>query len=985
LGEPPTFQEYLDRGMRLLNAPLQNQLNSILGNPSATLSGLDQRDYRPFTDAFTGPQSVMFAQSQDNAFANHRELQNAYYFMHEGIPEIYSDGYNESQAPSGQQPFPRVANAPYLGEFGDNKMPELAWLHHQLARGGTWSRWSDNDIVAFERYDYREGSSSNPQDQDVVLFAMNDNYGFPGDISFDDGVARTGDGYYGCAPPQNSRGLGLVVGFPPGSVLAQLAVSAPGADRACAKLLVHNATQSLAAAQASANNPNPVNRLIYVGGQTPATGGGAVELLVPSGGYVMYGYQWPEASRASLKDAITLQQGGVDAPRITVYRADGTNGDTGFNPLHPFKMRGSIDPFGNIVRGANVSNLTYAIDIPIVTNAPFDIIVRNDASSANTLVKLDGGADLNSQMGLGSVNPTDRRDNRPGMATDVFLGYEQTLFQFRNGPEKFAARNVGSNNIVSLGAETYSYTVGGASAVIAGSGYGSGITNQTAAWVFHDPTNTVTALGTVPPTQRFPSNPTAGQSVDVWVKVGYQFQINTCYIYFTTDGTDPEGSFGVGKGTTRVAQAFFANHDSAVSNIDWWKGTIPAANQINGAQIRYKIALFYNGIQPISDAENSGSKLYGLTQAAITNFNPATATVWLHNDLNTNNTTVGLREGFHILRARTFLPRTGKSSVYNTFLQTFYYDAQPPAGVIAFPPADGNTVSSGSYTVVVRADTTTTGVEYNILDSDPNNDDPVTGQPNGNGLTNGVPVFVSAVPVSPNGGLDQQYPNFPQEYRFNYNAIPSSGTATITVRLKKLTTSIYTNHFTALTRAINTAAPAQVLHISAPAVDGQTLVLNTNNTYAILACFTQSLTTNNIDAFSIYINGALQPRRATNGTPLYAISAFGCASGLRSLSYNWTGIAAGTNMIQVVFTNAVLTLNDVRTVVVSPFHITSVSGGLVTWESVSNNNYQVLAMTNLNYPMVPISPVIPASGATTFFFDPAPDPTNKFYRVQALP
>jgi hypothetical protein len=233
--------------------------------------------------------------------------------------------------------------------------------------------------------------------------------------------------------------------------------------------------------------------------------------------------------------------------------------------------------------------------------------------------------------------------------------------------------------------------------------------------------------------------------------------------------------------------------------------------------------------------------------------------------------------------------------------------------------------------------------------------------------------------------LDQQYPNFPQEYRFNYNAIPNSGTATITVRLKKLTTSIYTNHFTTLTRAINTAAPAQVLHISAPAADGQTLVLNTNNTYAILACFTQTLTTNNIDAFSIYINGALQPRRATNGTPLYAISAFGCAGGLRSLGYNWTGITPGTNVIQVVFTNGVLTLNDVRTVMVSPFHITSVSGGLVTWESVSNHNYQVLATTNLNYPMVPISPVIPASGATTFFFDPAPDPTNKFYRVQALP
>ena len=61
-------------------------------------------------------------------------------------------------------------------------------------------------------------------------------------------------------------------------------------------------------------------------------------------------------------------------------------------------------------------------------------------------------------------------------------------------------------------------------------------------------------------------------------------------------------------------------------------------------------------IQPISYAEPSGSKLFGLTQAAITNFNPATAVVWLHNDLNPANTTVGLQSGFHIVRARTFLP-----------------------------------------------------------------------------------------------------------------------------------------------------------------------------------------------------------------------------------------------------------------------------------------------------------------------------------------
>ena len=42
LGQPPTFSEYLARGMRLLNAPLRDQLNSALGG-SASLSGMGLR------------------------------------------------------------------------------------------------------------------------------------------------------------------------------------------------------------------------------------------------------------------------------------------------------------------------------------------------------------------------------------------------------------------------------------------------------------------------------------------------------------------------------------------------------------------------------------------------------------------------------------------------------------------------------------------------------------------------------------------------------------------------------------------------------------------------------------------------------------------------------------------------------------------------------------------------------------------------------
>ncbi|HEX7653697.1 MAG TPA: alpha-amylase family glycosyl hydrolase, partial [Verrucomicrobiae bacterium] len=123
LGTPPSFGEYISAGMRLLNAPLRDQLNNAL-NGNASLSGLDQPGYIPYSGAIDPRQSVMFAQSHDSAgsYAAHRELQNAYYFLHEGISVIYSDGYNQSGGPSY---FPAVANANYLGEYGDNYMPDI--------------------------------------------------------------------------------------------------------------------------------------------------------------------------------------------------------------------------------------------------------------------------------------------------------------------------------------------------------------------------------------------------------------------------------------------------------------------------------------------------------------------------------------------------------------------------------------------------------------------------------------------------------------------------------------------------------------------------------------------------------------------------------------------------------------------------------------------------------------------------------------------
>jgi hypothetical protein len=1021
------FNDYLQSGMRLENMPLYNYITSDIFNGTG-MYGMDGRDFVPPADDesncpgsvgdFSQAQAVNFPMVQDPGFNNmpNQPLVDSYFFMHEGLPMVYSDGFNHNTVAN---ETPVISDALYLGQSNNNTLPDIMYVHNQLARGGTWSRWSDQNIVMYERYDYREGNSNAPQTQDVVLFGMNDLTGDPADISFDDGVTRTSDGYYKnssnttSTAVSNSRGVGIVVGFPPGTVLTQLASSSPTGGRAYTNLLVHGATSSLTVASNSATAATATNRLIYVGGQTLASGGGAIELTIPTMSWVMYGLQWPQASQANaLTNAIILRQGGVVAPQITIYRTDGPDGDTNYDPTFPFKMRGSVNSYTGLPVMApgegHVSNLTYAINIPIVTNANFDILVNSDASTANTLVKLDGGTDLNSQMGLGTTNfkagiaPTnflDLRDNPPGYADDVFLGYEQAAFEFRDGPEKFAATNVANDNIVSSGAQTYWYTVGGSSNIVASTSFGEGITNETAEWVWHEPTGAVTtSLSTNPPSQMNPLVPASGQPVDIWVKVGYESQVNNCSIYYTTDGSNPEGALGVGEGSTKVVQGSLISQDSIQNNIDWWKGTIPG--QSTGIQVRYKVALFNGGglnsglIQPISYAEPSGSKLFGETQMAITNFNPATAVVWLHNDLNTANTVTGLQSGFHILRARAFLPRTGQSSVYNTFLQTFYYDGPLPGGVIVYP-TNGSTIGSSNYTVVVRTDSTVTGVNFNIQDSDHANDDVNTGQTNGIGNnTNGAPIFLTATQVSPESTLSLQYPNDLQEFQFVFNKVPPSGTATIYVQLNEYGTTLYPNHYTMLTSTVNTLGPLTLVEFSRPASPGSIITMTSNTTYLIWACFTTNLTSQS-SLFDLTINGVMQPQSSYLLRPVGFVPPGYSpeCTGMNSLFYNWTlnspGTTLGANNLQLVYsnsTNGVFLTNAMTVLLTPPLTISSLSGNnpqLVSWASASNVTYQVWATTNLTQPFQLISTNIPSQGSTTSFLDPSPAP-EKFYVVEAV-
>ena len=119
--------------------------------------------------------------------------------------------------------------------------------------------------------------------------------------------------------------------------------------------------------------------------------------------------------------------------------------------------------------------------------------------------------------------------------------------------------------------------MGGTNTLANGSGNGAGINASTPSFVYHDPVAATTVVGGGPATQMNPINPASSQAVDLWFKVGYNYQTNHCFIYYTIDGSNPEGAYGVGKGATRVAPAAWVNHDSATGPLIGSKAPSPAA------------------------------------------------------------------------------------------------------------------------------------------------------------------------------------------------------------------------------------------------------------------------------------------------------------------------------------------------------------------------------------------------------------------------
>ncbi|NQU09519.1 hypothetical protein HQ590_01900, partial [bacterium] len=588
-------------------------------------------------------------------------------------------------------------------------------------------------------------------------------------------------------------------------------------------------------------------------------------MVVPPGGYFVFSWRNPEHPTVWVNSEINpigILDDGQPVGTMSYARRDGPDGDPGFNPY------GLPD--------TNTADFAYAFTVPrVTTGTNLTFLARADGSAESIRLKLDGGIDLNG-VNHGGGDP---RDNPPALSTDVFLGYEGMSFIHR-AKEKFAAVVSARNVIGSPGAETYEATIGQAGLTVTdGSGLNS--SGDTASWVFHDPTQDNQPD---PPTResslQFSPAPesAAGQPVTVWVKTGYQNEINRAYLYYTTDGaTYPEGAAGQGKGSTQVvALQFHSNgpHDGT-GLPDWWSGTISALP--NGTVLRYKIGAYLTTAASVfpSDANAVALKKTMETLFRIQGFNATTIDYRPHNDY--GETATGLAEGFHVLRARSFLNRDSRASIFHTAVQTFYHDVQRPAGEIKFPATDGESVGGQQYGVVVRTDPIVTEVWYHIDDADANNDDVATGVANGNGNgfelftdsnnngqydlgepfidlnTNGVwdasigPAWIRALEVTPTTSISSAYP---REWRFNYVNIPAGGGGgAIQVRLRELSSADrgslaawqtgddVASHFTTLTRGVVANGPLTRMFVAFPAQDGDTVGVP----YTMKVYFTQSL------------------------------------------------------------------------------------------------------------------------------------------------
>ncbi len=126
--------------------------------------------------------------------------------------------------------------------------------------------------------------------------------------------------------------------------------------------------------------------------------------------------------------------------------------------------------------------------------------------------------------------------------------------------------------------------------------------SATPSFVYHDPGVQVydQPAGV---TMREPEVPREEETVQLYIKIGPSFTYDSVAIYYTDDGSTPQGSKGIPQGSTMVLLSygpapevtFMYNEPGGSGNDDWWQATAPYFTRDYQERIRYKIGAWESG------------------------------------------------------------------------------------------------------------------------------------------------------------------------------------------------------------------------------------------------------------------------------------------------------------------------------------------------------------------------------------------------------
>ncbi|HQQ03660.1 MAG TPA: alpha-amylase family glycosyl hydrolase [Kiritimatiellia bacterium] len=769
MGEPPPYSDYWAAGMRLLDARTHSTLNDKLGNPWASLDGL-QHPY--YIDGFQMGENlgVYYAKSHDDNVAFREELHYALNLTRAGLPDIYTDGNRQAET-LGQSggAFPRHANTKYLGQWGDNRIPNLVYIHNHFARSWQYGRWGDSDVVAYDRIDKRENADMTDGDGCVMTFMANDNY--------DSGSYRE-----------------IPTAFPEGAYLWQYSIGG--------------------------------------GNYYAQVEDGKIKTTIPPGGYFAFSWRSPEESdlwKFGGGEPLTIYDGdGEEAGWVSYVRSDGPDGDPGFNPYgvdDPVTTDYSYTYY--VPRVTSPTNLRF---VARVDGSAYNVMMKLDGGiPLNSASHGSGdprdyppGNEGSTDVYLGYEQADFLQRTKPEKFASKDTGNNTIGSAGSDSYEATIGVSAAVTNYAGSGVNDYSDTLT-PSWVYHNPDDTNNISGQPAQLQFN-PAPSAAADSNITIWVKMGYGCDASRMYlyyttdgETWPEGSGGSGIGETDVielsYSAADAADGSIDWWTGVipamsgGTVlRYKMGAYKQEGYGCDTNDWY---VPFPNSTN----------------------DIAAKKNMMGEWDIAGFDPSTVVHRPHNDFGL--TATGLVDGFHFLQARAFLQRDGaaegngkRAAIYNTFPQTFYLDTETPRGEIKYPTA-GETLWQNEYGAVVRTDPTVREVWYHIEDGNAANDDGQTGNDYGNGTNAlGEAAWMQAYSVTPSLSIDSEYP---LEWRFSYHNIPTNGSGVIYVRLLEISSSTnfslnpVDGHCTELVRTNSTQAPAVTFRFNWPDADGFTL------------------------------------------------------------------------------------------------------------------------------------------------------------------